>query len=517
MFKSIFAKYFSAVGLIIVVSFAALCGMQMLFTSRYWVTEKRTLLEENARNVGLNAAANTEQVGENNYRIRTDSLSPLLDLLADAIDAGVLITDTDGRVLLHSNDHAGNVETGEYLSESLMEELSAQKGQEYFAVGNLGGAYTDKQYTVGVPIVMDNRILGYVIAATPAEGLGNYVYNNLQMFFLSAVGVLTLAFIVLYGITYRMVRPLRQMAAATRSFAGGDFSYRVQVKGRDEVAELANALNSMAVSLSSVEDMRRDFVANVSHELKTPMTTISGFIDGILDGTIPEEKRDYYLKIVSDEVKRLSRLVKSMLDLSRIDSGKLQVTLVNFDMTEVIGNALLSFEQRIEAKNIQITGLEDCPRMGVSADYDLIGQVCYNLLDNAVKFTNEGGEIHIALCHQEGRTYCTIRNTGAGIPAEEMPHVFERFYKSDKSRSLDKNGVGLGLYIVKTVIGLHHGEIVVRSVAGEYCEFSFWLPDPKPEGKKSDGRKAEGKKSSGRKNDSPAKTPQEETARPHNK
>ena len=192
---------------------------------------------------------------------------------------------------------------------------------------------------------------------------------------------MTLAFIALYGITYHMVRPLRQMAAATRSFAVGDFSYRIQVKGKDEVAELATALNKMAVSLSSVEDMRRDFVSNVSHELKTPMTTIAGFIDGILDGTIPEEKRDRYLKIVSDEVKRLSRLVKTMLDLSRIDSGKLKVTPVNFDLTEVIGTVLLSFEQRIEAKDIRITGLEDCPRMNVTADYDLIGQVCYNLLD----------------------------------------------------------------------------------------------------------------------------------------
>ncbi len=499
MFKSIFAKYFSVVGLIIATCFAAMCGMQMLFTSRYWVADKRTLLEENARNVGINAAANTERVDDNNYRIRTDALSPFLDLLADAIDAGVLVTDTEGRVLLHSNEHAGNVETGDTLNSSFMAELSAQKGQEYFSVGTLGGVYEDKQYTMGVPIVKDNRILGYVIASAPAEGLTNYLSNNLQMFVLSAIGVLTLAFIALYGITYHMVRPLRQMAAATRSFAVGDFSYRIQVKGKDEVAELATALNKMAVSLSSVEDMRRDFVSNVSHELKTPMTTIAGFIDGILDGTIPEEKRDRYLKIVSDEVKRLSRLVKTLLDLSRIDSGKLKVTPVNFDLTEVIGTVLLSFEQRIEAKDIRITGLEDCPRMNVTADYDLIGQVCYNLLDNAVKFTNEGGEIRVELRRDEGRTYCTVHNTGVGIPAEEMPHVFERFYKSDKSRSLDKNGVGLGLYIVKTVIGLHHGEIVVRSVAGEYCEFSFWLPDPPSEEKKPEGRKSEGKKSDARK------------------
>ena len=207
-----------------------------------------------------------------------------------------------------------------------------------------------------------------------------------------------------------------------------------------EVAELASSLNNMAVSLSSVEGMRRSFVANVSHELKTPMTTIAGFIDGILDGTIPPDKRNYYLKIVSDEVKRLSRLVKSMLDLSRIDSGQMKLNPVRFDLTEVTCSALLSFERRIEEKNMTVEGLEDCPRMEVNGDFDLLGQVVYNLLDNAVKFTNEGGTLSIHITRRDGRVYCAIRNSGVGIPANEMPHIFERFYKSDKSRSLDKNG-----------------------------------------------------------------------------
>ena len=258
----------------------------------------------------------------------------------------------------------------------------------------------------------------------------------------------------------------------------GDFSYRLPVKGKDEIAELAASLNSMAVSLSAVEGMSRSFVANVSHELKTPMTTIAGFIDGILDGTIPDEKRNYYLKIVSDEVKRLSRLVKSMLDLSRIDSGQLKLKPVTFDLTTVIGNALVMSEQRIDEKHITITGLEDCPPLEVYGDFDLIGQVVYNLLDNAIKFTNDGGEIGFRLEKRDGRTYFAIRNSGIGISAQELPHIFERFYKSDKSRSLDKKGVGLGLYIVKSVINLHGGEIIVRSIEGEYCEFEFWLPAP---------------------------------------
>ena len=289
--------------------------------------------------------------------------------------------------------------------------------------------------------------------------------------------ILSLAFVWL--MTDRFVRPLRQMAAASRSFARGDFSARVKVKGKDEVAQLGEALNNMAVSLSSVEMMRRSFIANVSHELKTPMTTIAGFIDGMLDGTIPQEKQAQYMKIVSDEVKRLSRLVRSMLDLSRIDSGELKMNTVGMDLTEIVGSVLVASEQRIEKKGITITGMEDCERQEMDGDYDLMNQVLYNLLDNAIKFTDEGGNIHIHLYRENGRVYVSIRNTGEGIPPEEMPQIFERFYKSDRSRSLDKNGVGLGLYIVHTVVRLHGGEISVRSVQGEYTEFTFWVPESK--------------------------------------
>lgn len=473
MFKSIFSKHFTVMSLVIVISFLAMGGMQMLFTTRYWVSEKRALLAENARNVADFTASNAVQdpIDPSNY-ILSSGTEPILRMLSDAVDGTAVVVDNEYRVVTSSVRSL----VGQTLSDAVQTKIDASNG-EYFSVDNFGGLYTSRQYTVGVPIVSGDVRLGYVFMSTSAQSMGAYVGDNFQVFFLSALGVLTLTFIVLYALTYRMVRPLRQMAAATRAFGEGDFSVRVPVEGKDEVAELAAALNTMAVSLSSVEGMRRSFVANVSHELKTPMTTIAGFIDGILDGTIPSEKRDYYLKIVSDEVKRLSRLVKSMLDLSRIDNGQLKLNPVQFDLTEVACNTLLSFEQRIESKKISIVDLEDCQREDVTADYDLIGQVVYNLLDNAVKFTNEGGSISLRVYREPGRVVCAVRNSGIGISAQEMPHIFERFYKSDTSRGLDKNGVGLGLYIVKTVISLHHGEIKVRSVEGEYCEFSFWLPD----------------------------------------
>lgn len=480
MFKSIFSKYFTVVVAAVLGSYIALCGMQMLFSTRYWVSEKKETLSESARTIAAYTADNTQQLPS--QYVLTDDFKPFFRLLAstDSNLSTVLITQLNGKVILCS---AGD--NCEYLNsvvpETVMEKvrlLNTDGSNSYFEAGTLDGLYEKRQYTACAPVLYgEGNLIGYVFVSTSTDTMTEYLSSNLQVFFLSALGVLALTFIALYVMTYRMVRPLRQMAEATRRFSVGDFSYRLPVSGRDEVAELAASLNNMAVSLSSVEEMRRSFVANVSHELKTPMTTIAGFIDGILDGTIPEEKRSYYLKIVSDEVKRLSRLVKSMLDLSRIDSGQMKLNPVRFDLTEVACNALLSFEQRIDEKSIAITGLEDCPRMEVTGDYDLIGQVVYNLLDNAIKFTNEDGTIRINIEKRDNRTYYSVRNSGAGIAAQEMPHIFERFYKSDKSRSLDKNGVGLGLYIVKSVINLHKGEIVVRSTEGEYCEFEFWLPD----------------------------------------
>ena len=478
MFKSIFSKYFAVISAIIVFSFLAMQGAQLFLSSRYWLDEKHRILADNAETIAAHTADGVSPIKTTDdmtvYRIEKSTLTPFIKLLSMTMDCTVVISDMDGTVLIMCDEKGDEMSTEGVVS--LAGAFDAD-GTEFYAVSTLNGLYKERQYTAGVPIRHDGKLLGYVFVSLPASGLGQYLRSNIQISLLAALGVLTLTFVALYIMTERMVRPLREMAQATRKFAEGDFSYQVKVTGRDETAELAQALNSMARSLSSVETMRRSFVANVSHELRTPMTTIAGFIDGILDGTIPAEKRDNYLKIVSDEIKRLSRLVKTMLSLSRIDSGQLRLNMVDFDLLSLTGQTLLTFEKRIEEKSITIEGLENAAPTPVHGDYDLLGQALYNLLDNAVKFTDVGGSIRIHMEKAEGRTLCSIRNTGAGIPAEEMPRIFERFYKSDRSRGLDKNGIGLGLYIVQTAVALHKGEVLVRSVEGDFTEFSFWLPD----------------------------------------
>ena len=475
MFKNVFFKYFTAVALVMAVSFAALCGAQTFLSARYWREEKRAALSASAETVAEYTAACTHRAGDG--FVIDPNYQPFFSLLGrgDTELNRVLVTNGAGKVIISTTEEA---ERDSLVPAAVMRQVkqTCTPGQTCLLTGTLEGVYGESQYTAVAAVPFGGETIAYAFVSAPTRSLSVYLHKNLQMFLIAALTVLALTFAVTYLLTYRMVQPLREMAEATRRFATGDFSVRVKVRGKDEVAELADALNHMAVSLSSVEEMRRSFVTNVSHELKTPMTTIAGFIDGILDGTVPPERQSHYLHIVSDEVKRLSRLVKSMLDLSRIDSGQLKVNPAPFDLTEVACNTLLQFEQRLESKRITVTGLEEAAPCPVTADYDLIGQVVYNLLDNATKFINEEGTLTLTVTRQPGRACLRVRNTGQGLAAGEMPHIFERFYKTDRSRSLDKQGVGLGLYIVKNVISLHGGEITVRSVEGEYCEFEFWLP-----------------------------------------
>ncbi len=475
MFKSVFSKYYTIISLIILSGFLVMSGLQIILFTRSLTEDKRVLLQENAAAIAQHTvvtAVETHVGGkEIVYVLDQERLYPFLNLMGDAIDATIFISDAQGDVLLCSDAALLPL-----AKEASLGKITEQVKESLFAISTFEGLFERPQYAAATPIRVKERVIGYVLVSAPTASIGNTLNSNLKVYLVSAFGAMALCFVVVYLLTLHIVRPLRQMAAATRRFAQGDFSARVKVRGKDEVAELGEALNHMAVSLSSVEMMRRSFVANVSHELKTPMTTIAGFIDGMLDGTILPEQRPRYMKIVSDEVKRLSRLVHSMLDLSRIDSGELKMSTVRMDMTEALCSVLVSLEQRIEKKQLRITGLEDCGKTEIDGDYDLMCQVLYNLVDNAIKFTNDGGYIDFRLVKADGRVSVTIRNSGAGIPAEEMPQIFERFYKSDRSRALDKNGVGLGLYIVKTVINLHHGEITVRSVEGEFTEFAFWLP-----------------------------------------
>ena len=298
------------------------------------------------------------------------------------------------------------------------------------------------------------------------------------LFFYVAITVLIVSMLAASFLSRMQVRPLGQMADAARRFGRGELSVRVEEspKNTSEINDLARAFNTMVDSLESSERRRQEFVANVSHELKTPMTTIGGYIDGMLDGTIPPEKQQHYMQIVSGEVRRLSRLVRNMLDISRLQAmGVEESRMTRFDLGELMSDVIITFEQKINGKGLNVdVELPDRP-VWVKAERDGITQVVYNLLDNAIKFCPQGGKLGLFLALEGGKAKVTVQNSGPTIDPNELPLLFDRFHKADKSRSADREGWGLGLYIAKTIVGAYGGDIWATSENG-ITNFIFTLP-----------------------------------------
>ena len=493
--SNIFAKYFLLFAAIFLVTLTVLGTALTLMVNAYSQNERTNLLKENVQSVsGTISSSLIMQDINSRYSVEKELMCESLYIISNSIDADVFVCDVEGNIILCKERAYSTPYFGEFTTCALHDSYSISSAllQRVYETGTVTGRITVRgqtNYIVGTTIVSDGDVIGYTFAQTQT-GVQSLALAVIRIFLLSALACLMLAFICIWHLTKKMVTPLQQMSAAAKQFAIGDFSYRVKVRGCDELADLGIAFNDMADALDKTESSRASFVANVSHELKTPMTSIAGFIDGILDGTIPKEKQNYYLGLVSTEVRRLSRLVVAMLNMSKIESGEFQMKPNNYDISDQIIRILLTFEQKIEKKNIEIIGLEDLQPKYIVADHQVketdygtfmsmiekknIGEVEVN--DNAVKFTNEDGFIKVTLEDLGSQIRVSIKNSGAGIKAEELSRVFERFYKVDKSRSLDAKGAGLGLYIVKMMVEMHSGRIYAKSEDENTAEFVFTLP-----------------------------------------
>ena len=384
-----------------------------------------------------------------------------------------LICDVEGHVLLSTDASlSGLVVTmpEEMTAEVLEEGISSRRT-------DVDGLYSNKRFVVGVPAISEDTPdpVGMVYAVSSTTSLDTMWSGFIGLFFMTAFVVLMISFMASSITTMRQIKPIREMAAATRQYADGDFDVRMNDYGReDEIGELAASFNNMAESLQQTERQRREFIANISHELKTPMTTIAGYTDGILDGTIPPENEKQYLRIIANESRRLSRLVRRMLDVSQLQAIDPLREGKHFDICESMRRVLISMERKITDRNLDVEA--DIPEepILVLGDKDMITQVIYNLLENATKFAREGSTLYLGVTTIDGKARVTVRNLGDTIPAEELPLLFERFHKSDKSRSEDKDGYGLGLYIVKTILEQHKEKISVTSEDG-VTAFSFSL------------------------------------------
>ena len=411
--SGLFHRYFYVTVLILFIGFTILGSSLLIFIARYQSEEKTALLKQNAQTVSQTAAAliqkgySLEESNKNSTLLMSVSTAQL----SQAIDADIYICDTDGKIICCKDIWQSNLVM--YMGECIVHSkytvpetaLSKLSSGGYTETGTLGGMYKSSHFISVEPIVASGKLCGAVIASQDTDSLHEPVRAMLKMFLFSAILALAIAFVATYVMTYQMTKPLREMSAAAKQYAKGD-----------------------------------------------------------------------YLRIVSDEVKRLSRLVTGMLNMSKIEAGQLKIQPKEFDISAMTFKTMLGFERAIDEKKIEIRGLDKVEPLNICADEDMINQVVYNLIDNAVKFTNEGGYIEVAIKSDSEKMIFSVKNSGKGISREEAGKVFERFYKTDKSRSYDVKGAGLGLYIVKTIIDMHGGQITVNSEPGEYTQFVFWLP-----------------------------------------
>ena len=400
-----------------------------------------------------------------------------LSFVSQVSQADSVICDQTGRLVLCSRAPFGCGHQGLTISSDFLNQVFSTGCVT--TTGIIEGLYEDQRFVVAVPITDQlGRGVGIVLVSTPTEQVTKILQKISDTYAFVSVLVAALAFLGMSVLARSNAKPLRDMAKAANAFGHGQLDARVPVdpKSADEVQDLALAFNNMASSLQKSEYQRQEFVANVSHELKTPMTTISGFVDGMLDGTIPADRHAHYMQMVSDETKRLSRLVRSMLDISRLQDQDIpEEKKTRFDLQELVGQTLITFEQKVEAKNLTVD--VDFPNHPTFtfAGADYITQVIYNLLDNAVKFCPQDGTLGVRIKAGTQKLYVSISNTGQTIPSAELPLVFDRFHKLDKSRSQNRDGWGLGLYIVKTIVMRHGEDISVTSQNG-VTTFTFTLP-----------------------------------------
>lgn len=455
----------------------------MFFFVNFWKNERLTSLADDA--LSLAQSVDSFYI-DPSMPISVDDgrtlISGLLSSMYESSDAFAFVADQNGKIYVCS-DHDGDAAEcpvhGKTLFPSAILASCTDEGTQYSFDEVVQGFGDDTTYLCAVvPFAANGGEYYYAICMQSLiSAYLPYTTEFVRMIILTGLIAVFVSFLSSLAVSLRMVRPLKKITKITHEYGEGNFSERIGDEDTySELAELSEAFNSMADNLAVTEQSRSNFVANVSHELKTPMTIIGGFVDGMLDGTVAEEDRNKYLKIVSEEVKRLSRLVVAMLNMSKIEAGKLTPSLSEVNLAELICRTVIGFEKVVSDRDIRVLGLDSLEQTSVNADGTLISQVIYNLFDNAVKFTPDGGTITFSLVSDKKNAVIKIRNSGKGISPEEQALVFDRFYKVDKSRGLDSKSFGMGLYIVKSIIELHHGSISINSEPDEFTEFVIKLP-----------------------------------------
>lgn len=415
----------------------------------------------------------------NNNGIRTNSMVWILRK-----DGYIVLNDSNGiPSKIMKNLKVGDENLARLPDERQYKKIMSGQADEVTEKGDFYGLFSNTGYTwltIEKPLIYttdkgEKQLVGAVLITTPISEV-NKTRSTVFNFFVISGGVsIAVSIILVYIFSRRITKPLKEINKAAKIIASGEFREQLDVKTRDEIGQLRQSFNQMVTDLRNLEEMRKGFIANVSHELRTPMTSIRGFIEGILDGTIPPEKHTEYLTVVRDETNRMNRLVNDLLDLAKMEAGEVSLKTRNFDINELIRRCIIKLESLIMQKDIQIEANFDNELTMVNADPDAIERVIINLIHNAVKFSYKEGKLIISTKRQKGKVLVSVQDFGVGIDYDELTRIWDRFYKSDKSRGKDRSGTGLGLAIVKSIVNEHGEEIWVQSEPGEGAMFTFTL------------------------------------------
>ncbi len=406
-----------------------------------------------------------------NNNTSMETVKKQLDALDSYLSASVWIMNPSGRVLVDSK-HPIDVEN-QIVVENFDPTIT---GNTYYTVGNFFGMFEEDMLTVFAPITADYKVKGYVVILTPVSTLEQSSNSLLNISYLLLVILFLLSLIILIFFTELVYIPLRKITRATEQYALGNLHYQLSVDSEDEIGYLAASLSYMAEELAQGEDNQKKLVANISHDFRSPLTSIRGYLEAMLDGTIPPEMHEKYLQIVLNETDRLTKLTNNLLTLNNLNAKGMLLEKTDFDLNSVIKNTAATFEGTCRQKTIAIELILTGEKMIVHADMIKIQQVLYNLLDNAIKFSHHDSVIKIETTIKHNKVFVSVKDNGIGIPKDSLKLIWDRFYKTDLSRGKDKRGTGLGLSITREIIKAHGENINVISTEGVGSEFIFTLP-----------------------------------------
>ncbi|KLU76273.1 sensor histidine kinase [Clostridium botulinum] len=466
--KGLFSKMVATYSLIIAMSFIILASFLSFWFEGYFLNQRKEQLLGEAQ-ILSNAAV---QYLQGNSSL--DKTNDILEYVSNYAGMDILLFDRYGYVYAASNPKHKKFIGNQILTEELK---SLRKGN-FIEKRDLDSRF-NKRYIYDVPVFYKGVFQGVLGFSTSMELIHAPLRKVYQIIWISAMFAIVFSSIIIYCFSQRIIiKPLEQINSAADKISKGEVHKRVQVQSGDEIGALANSFNSMAKSLEEVEENRRVFISNVSHELRSPITSIKGFIGGILDGVIPKEKENYYLSVAYEEIQRLTRLINDLLDLSSIEAGKFVLNVKEEDINEIIRLSIIKFETVIKSKKINVEVWLDDERLSVLVDRDKIIQVITNLIDNAIKYGKEEGNIEIRTKVKGQKVFVSVYNDGPNISKEDGKYIWDRFYKGDKSRTL-KVSTGLGLSIVRRIVTQHGGDIWFENKENKGVIFTFTLKKAK--------------------------------------